>query len=223
MGAGWGAIAGGISDIGQTVAAGVLAKQTRKWMEKMRDTAYQAMVRDLVKADLNPALAFGGGSAHPMGTGTPPMPKIGGFGSSIESGARAGQMIATGRNQQDIIRHAEDKAEADASRAWTEAETAGGRINAEVDLMDSQALRNFQEAQLAISEEGLTSARTKHTQQQEIQTRVNRMLGETELPAARARGDFDSTEFGQAMREFRRIMEVVPGGPRGAFRQNSRY
>lgn len=221
MGAGWGAIAGGISDIGQTVAAGVLAKQTRKWMEKMRDTTYQAMVRDLDKAGLNRALAFSGGNAHPMGVGTPPTPKVASGG--VEAGARVGQMIATARDQQKIVQHTRDKAEADASTAWTQAENAAGVTAAQVDLMDSQSIRNFQEAQTGIQEERFTSARTKATEEQEIATRVNRILGETELPGARAKAEFDSTEFGQVMREFRRFMEAVPGGPRGAYRSNSRY
>jgi len=68
--AGWAALAQGVTDVGKTVAGAVGAQMQRKWQEHMRNTTYQAMVKDLRKAGLNPALAFGGGSAHPGATPT---------------------------------------------------------------------------------------------------------------------------------------------------------
>lgn len=223
MGAGWGAIAGGISDIGQTVANAVLTRQMMKWQEKMRDTAYQAMVRDLVKADLNPALAFGGGSARPASAPSASSGHITPGGSSIESGARAGQLIATAADQRKIVQFSKEKAEAEASSAWTTAENANRFKASEINLMDSQSVRNFEDAKWMVSRDKLTGAQERETREREISTRVDRMLGETELPGARAKARFDETEFGGAMREFRRFMEAVPGGPRGAFRSSSRY
>lgn len=219
-GAGIGAAVGGISDVGQTVANAVLIQAIMKWQEKMRASAYQTMVKDLGKAGLNPALAFGGGNAHPAQTPTATVANLGGA-SRVESYARAGQLIQTARDQAKAVRFAGERAEADASTAWTEAENASRRTNAEVNLMDAQSVRAFEEAKLAISEGSLTSAREKHTQEQEISTRVNRMLSETELPGARARGEFDATAHGQVLREVRRFLDAVPGGGAGFFRSNA--
>lgn len=223
MGAGWGAIAGGISDIGKTVANAVLTRQMMKWQEKMRDTAYQATVRDLDKAGLNRALAFGATGVHPASTPGASSANIASGGSSIESGARAGQLIKQSFDQAKAVRFEAERAEAEASSAWTAAENANRFKTAEINLMDSQSLRNFEDAKWTVSRDKLTGAQERETKEREISTRVNRMLGESELPGARAKERFDQTEFGGTMREFRRLMESVPGGPRGYFRSNSRY
>lgn len=221
--AGWGAIAGGVSDIGKTVANAVLTRQMMKWQEKMRDTAYQAMVRDLDKAGLNRALAFGGGSARPASVPGASSANITPGGSSIEGGARAGQLIQESRDRAKAVGFERDRAEAEASNAWTVAENANRFKTAEINLMDSQSVRNFEDAKWIVSKDRLSGAQERETREREISTRVDRMLGETELPGARAKARFDETEFGGAMREFRRLMESVPGGPRGYFRSSSRY
>lgn len=70
------AAAGAIGGLlGGAISAGVttkLARENRKWQEKMANTAYQRTMRDMRKAGLNPILAGKlGGAATPPGGYTP--------------------------------------------------------------------------------------------------------------------------------------------------------
>lgn len=62
------------------------ADKQRAWLEHMRDTAYQAAVKDMEKAGLNPILAVTGGG---ISTGT-------GGGSAASISAPSGQMASGG-------------------------------------------------------------------------------------------------------------------------------
>lgn len=195
------------TDILQNVASGVSAKQSyerqKKLLEKqygfqrlLRTSAYQDAVYDLKQAGLNPALAYVQGAAPTLGVSAPSVammrPDISGsVGRVLASGRQAGVLA----DQVATVRANREKAEADARYA-------GPRYDAEIDLMDANAARSFEEAKLAISQERKTDA-------ERLRVDVDRMLGEALLPAARAEMELDVTEEGQLLRKFRRIMDSV--------------
>lgn len=204
-----GAVASGSMDMFSTmlgnVASAKAAKRARKFYEDMRATVYQTMVKDLRAAGLNPALAFGHGSASP---GSAPVIKadvdMSNMKDMVSRAVSSAKQAGTVGSQMGISQAAESKAKTDALYA-------GPRADAEIDLMDSQAVRNFEEAKLAISKDTESSARTRQIAEQEIATRVNRLLGEAELPAARARAGFDASEVGETLNQVRRALDLIPG------------
>lgn len=206
--AGWGALAQGVSDIGSTVAQAVGAKIQRKWMEKMRSTAYQTMVQDLTSAGLNPALAFGGGNAHLASVPDPGNPMQGVAGKfdvagAIQHSVSAAQQLRTAKDQAETVA-------ANRSEAQQRAQLFGPLKAAEIDKMDSESARNFETAKLAVAQGTESSARSRHIQEQEYSTRINRLLAETELPGARATQRFDESEMGEVSRQVKRFLEAVP-------------
>jgi len=213
--AGWAAAAQGISDIGATTANAVLAAQTRKWMEHMRDTQYQATVKDLRKANLNPSLAFGGGPSV-AGVGTPPTASVespdiqGGFQKYLASSKQSKAM----EDELKQIRFGGEKAEADASTAWSQAENASGLLASEKRLNMSIADKNFEDAKKAVSEQLWVG-------QQERESQARTKLLKTELPRAEADMRFYESDTGQKVRTAERLLEVFPL-LRGAFQTRAR-
>lgn len=181
-------------------------KRAEKFYQDMRATAYQTMVKDLEAAGLNPALAVGAAGGHASPASAPVIKAdfdTGGMHGSVGRALSAAKQAAAMKEEVGALKAHRAKAEQDAIYA-------GPRAEAEIDLMDSQAVHNFEAAKLAISHGTESSARSRHIAEQEIATRVNRVLGETELPAARARAAFDATEAGEAMIKFRRVMDMLP-------------
>lgn len=83
---------GGI--IGSAISGGMAkkeAKRHRKWTEYMRSTAYQATMKDMRRAGLNPILAYGKG---PTSSGPGGMARYPDLGASLSSGLRAGTEAA---------------------------------------------------------------------------------------------------------------------------------
>ncbi len=91
LGAGIGA-AGGIAGSGLSAALSAKeAKKQRKWQEKMRSTAYQATMKDMGLAGLNPILAY---SKGPTSAGTGAMARVPDMGNALGSGAQKGAQTA---------------------------------------------------------------------------------------------------------------------------------
>lgn len=204
---GIGGIIGGITAIGETSANQVGAEMARDWARGMSNTQYQRMVRDLRRAGLNPALAFGGGSAHPSNVSVPPVPHVGGAMASVAAGVSAGKQVAATANELKAL----------AARAKTEetgADYAPELKRAEVSALYGQWYRDKASAELSAQQAKESAART-------IATDVNRSLMETELPAARARAIFDQTEYGEVMNQVRRALDLLPSIS-GSFGSSSR-
>lgn len=69
------------------------AREQMRFQERMRDTAYQAAVKDLRKAGLNPMLAYQQGGADVPGGALAATPEYGDVGSSAVSARRTGAEV----------------------------------------------------------------------------------------------------------------------------------
>lgn len=198
--------AGGMSSGAAQGLAGILAtKDARQWERHFRQTAWQDTLKDLRGANLNPNLAFSQGPNSGK-SGVPPT-QIPDFGAAvsegIETGLSAAKQVSAMRDQLKTIQFTKEKAEADASRAWSEAEAAGGILASQKHLNMSTAERNFEDAKKAVSEQLWIS-------QQERESRARTSLLDTELPRAKADQRFYESEFGEKTRTAQRILEIFP-------------
>jgi len=206
--AGWAAAAQGISDIGATTANAVLAAQTRKWMEHMRDTQYQATVKDLRRANLNPLMALGGGPSV-AGVGTPPTPTVespdiqGGFQRFLSASKQAKAM----QDELDTIDATKDKAiyDADLSRSMATYTPK---------LAEMQIKESVQRALMLGAQAGESSART-------VESGVRAALGRAEIPRAELDAKFYQSEYGEKARTAERVLDIFPL-LRGAFGSGAR-
>lgn len=187
------------------------ASKARNWAEAMRATAYQTAVEDLELAGLNPILAVGGAP----GSVTPSAPqasvgRTGGAGRSsfsrVVSSAKQGSAM---QDELRTIRALREKAEADAAVA--QGTTTMRMKQAEVDV------------RRGLSEVSLLQKQAEQSSSQRLAIDVNRMLGETELPGARAMMEMDSSEFGEFMRKVDRILSVLPSVRGSSSRGGSRW
>ena len=97
---GWGGLFGGLGSMfgsGISAAASAkIARDNRKWQERMTKHRYQYQMQDMRAAGLNPMLAFG---ASPPSTPTPAMPNIPDFGASMAKGASAASQLLLQKEQ----------------------------------------------------------------------------------------------------------------------------
>lgn len=202
MAAALGALGQGLSDAGSTYAQVYLAKQQMKWMQRMRETAYQTMVKDLTQAGLNPALAFKGGNASLAHV---PVPSTGGEGlaGKFDVVGAVEKAVSTAR-QAKLMSDQVRTVAAQRSTAETQADIARNTQSTQEKLLETQVTKNMREA-------GLLEAQAEQSNAQTIAIDVNRMLGETELPGARAMKSFDETQLGGVLREVRRVLDAMPG------------
>ncbi len=109
-----------------------IARENRAFQERMRDTAYQAAVRDMQLAGLNPALAYEqGGASAPSGS-TATMENIGaGFGRSMFNMLTRAQVGLT--NAQAA------KTMAEARQVTLESQGRVGLLGADIDLRGASA------------------------------------------------------------------------------------
>jgi len=205
-----GGLVGGGMGMASGAASGLanyaMTQEARDWAEKMRRTAYQTEVVDMTKAGLNPMLAY---SAKPEGTTNVPPAHVdfGDIGSGFQQGVSTAQQM---RMMQPTL----DRARADAGKALSEASIADQTAGRTADVIGSQIAVNQAQSDLIRQQTRESSAR-------EIATDVNRFLSEAELPAARARQAFNSSEFGESMTKFHEMMQkVIPSF--GAFSSGAR-
>lgn len=173
------------------------ASDARRWSEKMRRTAYQTAVEDLRKAGLNPLLATG---AQPGYTPSGPMGQV--FKPDFDFRGIEGRILS-GAKQMGAFKDELRTIKANADTAENTAKYAGPTADANIDLIDAQAARNFEEAQLANLQANESVARKANID-------VMRRLAETDLPAAQARMRLDESEFGQRVQQFQRVLQALP-------------
>lgn len=198
------------ADSGKLVAAAVMSKKQRKWTEKMRATAHQTEVKDLISAGLNPVLSATGGPGAPM-------PGSGGFdqiADAMPSGGDVAKMVeslvasAKQRGQMDYERETAKnvaaKSRADAVRAGIEADMAPFMLNAQRDNVDSETHRNYYSSRLMETQANQAVANTDLTG---LRTQLER----AGLPRAMAREKVmgDVYQFGGKIYDW--VRSQVPG------------
>ncbi len=190
---------GDIYGVGGVIGAGITAaesdKQARKqrrFIERMRATAYQATMEDMRKAGLNPILAYKTG---PTPIGSAAMGHTPDFGQAMASGVTAGTKAAkVGMEKRELAtRSAKQKREA--LLAEFKGRIEADRFNARV----AEAQVRFINAQASF-----TSAK-------------DQML-RTEIPRAEAIKRMDESEAGQFINQsttaIRRATSAIPIGGR---------
>lgn len=203
------ALFGLAGDVGAGAISMIGGMQQQRWQEAMRATAYQTMVSDLRLAGLNPALAFGKGSAGLSGTPQGVNVYEGGAEALSRVGSNARSNLAL-RTELEILRaqaaklgHEARGAKADADVAE---ETKGDRAAAAT-YANWNAYQEFfrkdAERRLMLTQSNESVARKGLS---EAQTDIVRY----ELPGAKAKGEFDATSMGTLLREIRRFLEAVP-------------
>jgi hypothetical protein len=201
---GWAAgIAQGVSSIGSTVANAVLAAQTRKWMEHMRDTQYQAAVRDLGKAGLNTALAFGGGN-QVGASGPTAQVEDGGqmMGRAIETGISSARQGASVKPQVDILKSeaSQEDTKAAVMRSQADEMIQAPRLNN--DLLRQEFMKNIEQMKLMRSQ-------TENTNAQTLSTDVGRAISTARLPGEQAKGKI-MQEAGKVVDFGKGIVDSIP-------------
>lgn len=191
---------GAVSAKKQNEKAAKEAQKAREWAEQMRATAYQTMVKDLEAAGLNPVLAVSGA---PSSTPTPsgPVAQVTRPDFSSLRGA-AGRMIASAKQAQMMDDQVKTVA---ANRRSAEAEAGVAERSADYRVGNFNATfsRTMAEGALAEQQAIQSGASRRLT---DVRARLER-LG---IPAAEAESELDTTEFGENLRKFRRVMEALP-------------
>lgn len=109
-----------------------IARENRAFQERMRDTAYQAAVRDMKLAGLNPALAYeNGGAAAPSGS-TANMENIG-------AGFNRGMFGMLTRSQIELTNAQAAKTNAEARQINLESQGRVGLLNEDIVLRGASA------------------------------------------------------------------------------------
>jgi len=192
-------IIGGLTSIGATSANAVLAAQTRKWMEHMRDTQYQATTKDLRRANLNPLLALGGGPST-AGVGTPPTAHVEDPMTGIQAGLSAGRQLQMMRSE---IEEARARSRAATTDAEIKAKFGPEQARAGISALYGQWYRDNASIDLMRQQAEESKART-------VREGVNSALLRAQVPQAEADARFYSTETGQNLRAVQRVFESLP-------------
>lgn len=192
-------------------------RHARRWQEMMANTAYQRTVADLNAAGLNPALAFGGGSANPVGAPQTQMPQavdptggfnIGGETGRVVSSAIAGKKLA---DEMKILKNTQEQ-------TYHDAYTAGARsYTAENEARTSNLLPEMANATLRqrLRENDYLEAQTN-------QARAATRSTEYDNVRRRVEAHIYGGEYGAELRAAEKILDAVPISPLGRFRSSAR-
>ncbi len=185
------ALGGLFGAAGSLGAAGISAREAekqRKWTRKMRRTAYQDTMSDMLEAGLNPILAYKTG---PTPIGSAAMGVTPDFGQAMASGVNAAVKVAKMRPEITKTKAETSKIRREAVRADLQARLEGQRVDAKVGAAQAASL-NAQAAE--------TSARA--------------ILLMTEIPKAEALKRFYESEAGQVIAPItegiRRATQALP-------------
>lgn len=172
-----------------------LSREQMDFQERMRDTQYQAAVKDMKAAGINPMVAYSqGGNAAPSGAAIAQQNPYGAF--------------------------------ADAAGKGVQSAVAAEKLQAELDLVDSQTKKNLEDATLAkaasdnkfveqsnlLAQQRQTEANIKNIETDTLNKARSGAILEQNLvtakgQAARARleTEIDNTRYGEIMRYLDRI------------------
>lgn len=193
----WGAIAAaGAAAIGSAISAGLASREagkTRKWARQMRSTQYQATMRDMKLAGLNPILVSRlGPSSAPQGA----MAQIPDFGKSAAAGAQAGVSASKVGGERRLLNSQAENNSAQAARSGTQAAldmTQVEESKAKAAQATTQATANVVSAR-----EGAARA----------------TILEAQIPGEKLEQGMDESWFGAGTRHIRRASQALQGIPR---------
>ncbi len=185
------AVGGLFGAAGSLGAAGISAREAekqRKWTRKMRRTAYQDTMSDMMTAGLNPILAYKTG---PTPIGSAAMGVTPDFGQAMASGVNAAVKVAKMRPE------------------IKETKTRTAKFRREALLAD---LRARLEAQRVDAKKGLSEASLLDAQRDETSARAQ--LLRAEIPRAEAIKRYDESKQGQFLNwtteSIRRATQALP-------------
>ncbi len=171
----WGAIGGAAGGISGSITSAVLAAQQRRWVRRMRKTAYQDTMADMRKAGLNPILAYKTGPT-PIGSAAAGMSQD------------IGQAMASGVNA--AVRAKKAPSEISRNRA----ETSKARFDALLKQFQGRIEADRFNAKIGDAQVRFINAQARFTSAKDQMLR-------TELPRAEAVKRMDESPAGQFMNQ----------------------
>lgn len=178
---------------GAAISAGLQSREaskTRKWARQMRATAYQATMKDMRLAGLNPILASRTGpSAAPQGA----MAQIPDFGRSLAAGAQAGVSASKVKVEKELMNSQSEQASAGASQASSQATLNMTQVD------ESKAKAAQANTQAAANVVSAREAAARAT------------ILESEIPGKKLEQGMDESWFGKGTRYIRRGSAAIQG------------